>query len=212
MKKCVVSFADSSGDYSKKLIRLEQSLQYNTDAEFIAFSDYKQIGCEPHKVIPYKFKAYAIKKVLQEYDLVLWCDSPIDAIKPLQPLFDYIDKHGYVFFDNIGHPLGRWTNQKALEYFGKTREEAMDIKMIMACCMGFKPENLTCAKFLDGYISLADELYPGSWSDHRHDQTVASFLIEDLEMNILKGQDTFFAYESHREVMKIADSVCLVSM
>lgn len=215
MKKCVVSFADARGDYRKKLKRLEVSLKGNFDGDFLGFTDYKDIGCEHHNVIPYKFKAYAIKKAVEMgYELILWCDSPIVAVQNIQPVFDYIEKHGYVFFDNIGHPLGKWTNDKCLEYFGISREEANEIRMIMACCMGFKVEHLTTANFLDQYIALADELYPGSWADHRHDQTVASFLIYDMNMRILAGHKTFFAYQQFYnvpELQPIADTVCLVS-
>ena len=193
--------------------RLEDSLRRHTDADLLMFNDYKQIKSEPHQVIPYKFKAMAINEAINMgYELILWCDSPIVAIKPLNDLFDYINRNGYVFFDNIGHSLGMWTNNKCLEYFKVDRTEAMGIQMIMACCMGFKVSNLTAGKFLADYISLADKLYPGSWQDHRHDQTVASFIIHELQMKILKGQDTFFAYEMHRKVMPIADSVCLISM
>jgi hypothetical protein len=208
--KCVVSFAD--GDYKKKLVRLEQSLQGRFNGDFVAWTDYKDINCEPHKVIPYKFKAYAIKKAIEMgYEYILWCDSPIVAIKDIELVFEYIDKHGYVFFDNIGHPLGKWANDKSLEHFNVSREEAKDIKMIMACCMGFKVSNLTAARFLDDYIGLADKLYPGSWTDHRHDQTVASLIIHEYGMDIIKGQDTFFAYQSHSNVLTISNTVCLIS-
>jgi hypothetical protein len=210
--KCVVSFADGAGDYRKKLLRLQESMRRHTDADLLMFTDYKQINSEPHQVIPYKFKAMAINEAINKgYELILWCDSPIVAVKPLDYLFDHINRKGYVFFDNIGHPLGRWTNDKCLEYFKVSREQAMDIKMIMACCMGFKVNNLTAGRFLADYIALADKLYPGTWADHRHDQTVASFLIHELQMKILKGQETFFAYESHRNVLPISESVCLLS-
>lgn len=209
---CLVSFADNAGDYKKKLIRLEQSLKGKFKGDFVAWTNYKDIDCEPHQVIPYKFKAYAIGKAIElGYDRILWCDSPIVAIKDIQPVFDHIEKHGYIFFDNIGHSLGKWTNDKCLEYFGVTREEALDIQMIMASCMGFKIGHPVTDEFLNGYITLANELYPGSWADHRHDQTVASFLIHGLGMTIQKGQDSYFAYKAHYDVMPIADSVCLLS-
>jgi hypothetical protein len=210
MKKCVVSFADKAGSYQSKMKRLEQSLKGNFDGDFLGFTDYKEIGCEPHSVIPYKFKPYAIQKAIDlGYEQILWCDSPIVAIKSIQPVFDHIEKHGYVFFDNIGHPLGKWTNDGSLRYFNKTREEALNIKMIMACCMGFK--KLESSFILNWYTDLADLLYPGSWNEHRHDQTVMSFLIDVYKYNILTGQETFFAYEQHYGVLPIADSVCLVS-
>ena len=214
MKKCVVSFADKAGSYQAKMKRLEQSLKGNFDGDFLGFTDYNEIGCEPHSVIPYKFKPYAIQKAIDlGYEQILWCDSPIVAIKTIQPVFDHIEKHGYVFFDNIGHPLGRWTNQKCLDYFKMDRVNAMFVKMIMACCMGFNP-NLSCHRIphlFKKYWALADDLYPGSWDEHRHDQTVMSFLIRQYGLDILTGQDTFFAYEQHYGVLPIADSVCLVS-
>lgn len=224
MKKCVVSFADENGVYRKKIQRLEQSLKGNFDGDFLAFTSYEEIGCESHKVIPYKFKPYAIQKAIDlGYELILWCDSPIYAKGNIQPVFDHIEKHGYVFFDNIGYSLGDYTNDKTLQYFGISRGESWNIKMIMACVMGFRfgfrhehPFQL--------YMDTANELYPGSWNNdnlteshdlrcrgHRHDQSVMSALIHKYKLDILKGQDTFFAYESHQQVMPIAKSVCLYS-
>lgn len=214
-RKCVVSFADEGRDYQKKMKRLEVSLRYNFDGDFLGFTSYKEINCEHHKVIPYKFKAMAIQKAIDlGYDYILWCDSPIVATQSIEPVFDHIKRRGYVFFDNIGHPLGKWTNDKCLEYFNMTREESQIVKMIMACCMGFRMDSLSSAEFLHDYVALANELYPGSWDNHRHDQTVASFLINELGMEIIQGHKTYFAYEQFYQVPElqpIADSVCLVS-
>jgi hypothetical protein len=217
MKKAVVSFADGAGDYRRKLKRLENSLKDNTDADLLLFTDYKEINCEHHSVIPYKFKAYAIKKAIEMgYTQIVWCDSPVVAIKNITPVFEHIEKHGYAFFDNIGHSLGMWTNDKCLEYFGITREEAMNIKMIMASCMAFNMDFDITRKFMKEYIGLTD-LYIGSWKDHRHDQSVASCVIYDLNMKILTGHKSFFCYASHEGVelengvIKFEDSVCLLS-
>lgn len=225
MKKCVVSFADSAGSYRKKLLRLEQSLKGNFDGDFLGFTSYDQIGCEPHSVIPYKFKPYAIQKAIDMgYELILYADSPIYAKQNIQPVFDHIERYGYLFFDNIGFSLGDYCNDKTLDHFGITREESWRIKMIMACCLGISTNDVKADIFFTQYKNTANELYIGEWSNddlteshdrrvkgHRHDQSVASALIHKIKMNILKGQDTFFAYESHRQVMPIADSVCLFS-
>lgn len=217
MKRCIVSFADGAGHYRQKLNRLRESLKDNTDADLLFFTDYKEINCEHHNIVPYKFKAYAIKKAIElGYTQIIWCDSPLVAIKDISPMFDYISKHGYAFFNNLGHSLGMWTNDKCLDYFGVSREEAMNIPMIMACCMAFNYDHDITKKFLKDYIGLTD-LYHGSWKDHRHDQTVASFLIYDLNMKILTGHKTFFCYASHNgveykgETIRFADSVCLLS-
>lgn len=226
VKKCIVSFADKTGSYQKKLLRLEQSLKGNFDGDFLGFTDYAQIDSPKHSEIPYAFKPYAIQKAIdQGYELILWCDSPIYAKGNIQPIFDHIEKHGYLFFDNIGYSLGDYTNDKTLEYFKISREESWNIKMIMACCMGFKEPAIFSDRMLFmEYKKMAKELYPGEWDNqdgtesldmrvrgHRHDQSVMSALIHKYSRKIMKGQDTFFAYEDHRKVMPIADSVCLFS-
>lgn len=210
--RCVVSFSDNAGHYRGKMQRLEQSLKGRFNGDFLGFTSYEEINCEHHKVIPYKFKAASIMRAVQMgYDQILWCDSPIHATQDLEPVFNHLDKFGYMFFDNIGHSLGKWTNQKALDYFKMTREEANQVKMIMACCMGFDVRLQFVKDLIFEYYGLANELYPGSWGDHRHDQTVMSFLLHQYEYDILVGQDTFFAYKNHHGVLPIASTVCLIS-
>lgn len=216
MKTCVVSFADGgqNGEYQRKLKRLEQSLKGNFDGDFLGFTDYKEIGSPTHKEIPYAFKPYSIQKAIDSgYELVLWADSPIVAIKPLQGVFEYLEEFGFMFFDNIGHPLGRWCNDRTLAYFALSRERAMNIKQVMACVHGW---NFTVPFYSDifkDYYKLAEPLYPGSWDDHRHDQSVLSCLLDLYGLPILTAHETFFAYEHFKDVpgWKIADSVCLVS-
>lgn len=215
MKRAVVSFAN--GSYLPKLERMKVSMKGNTDADIITFTKYEEVGCKPHTEIPYQFKPYAIWKAIEMgYDSILWVDSPIVAVKDITPVFEYIEKNGYMFFDNIGHPLGKWTNQKCLDYFGMTREQAMNTKQIMASCMGFSFHSLDyilnpVSHLFDMYKSLSDDLYPGSWTNHRHDQTVLSFLINDYGLDILTAHETFFSYTHFSDHFKIADSVCLIS-
>jgi len=224
-KKCVVSFADSVGSYQKKMLRLEQSLKGNFDGDFLGFTSYDQIGCESHSVVPYKFKPYAIQKAIDlGYEVVLWADSPVYAKQTIEPVFKHIQNSDYLFFDNIGFSLGDYTNDKTLNYFGITREESWKVKMIMACVMGFDFSKPYVMDVFKQYKETANDLYPGEWDNsdlseshdmrckgHRHDQSVMSALLYKGNLEILKGQDSFFAYEEHRKVMPIAETVCLFS-
>jgi hypothetical protein len=231
-RKCVVSFADNAGSYQQKLLRLEQSLKGNFDGDFIGFTSYQDIGAPHHSEIPYAFKPFAIQKAIDwGYELILWCDSPIYAKQSIEPAFKYIAENGYMFFDNIGFSLGDYCNDMVLNHYHIRREEAFKIKQIMACCMGFRFNQLSSTintdvvsrlEWFRQYKNL--DLYPGEWDNddltesqdrrvkgHRHDQSVMSAIIHVHKLKILKGQDTFFAYETHRQVMPIADSVCLYS-
>lgn len=214
MKRAVVSFAN--GSYLPKLERMKESMKGMTDADIVTFTEYKQVGCKPHNEIPYQFKPYSIWKAIEMgYDSILWVDSPIVAVKDITPVFEYIEKNGYVFFNNIGHPLGKWTTQKCLDHFKLTRDDAMQMKQIMASCMGFRIDygefNTPLENALRDYVQLSDTLYPGSWTDHRHDQTVMSFLIHKYGLDILTAHETFFSYTHFSDHFKIAESVCLIS-
>jgi hypothetical protein len=220
MKKCIVSFADSAGTYRKKLLRLEQSLKGNFDGDFLGFTSYDQIGCEPHSVIPYKFKPYSIQKAIDMgYELILWADSPVYCIKPIQRVFDQIEQDGYLLFDNIGFSLGDFSSDKQLDYFGITRDQAWSIKQVMACVMGFKTSPSTL-KWFNEYRDVANNLYKGAWDNddlteskdarvrgNRHDQSVISCIAHINNLKITNAQQTHFCYLEHKKVLPITVSM-----
>jgi len=210
--RAVVSFANTPF-YQEKMKRLQDSVEAQ-GIKFIGYTSCEEVGCKPHSEVPYQFKPYAIQKAISEgVTTLLWCDSPIVAIKDLRPTFKHIEEHGYLFFDNIGHPLVNWCHEKAMNHFSfsKIGLEEMKVKQIMACCMGFDCLNLTTRRIFRDYLNLSDDLYPGPWETSRHDQMVMSFLIYEYNLKILNGHETFFIYTHFRDVFKIADSVCLES-
>lgn len=230
-EKVVVSFADDSGNYSSAIERLESSLGLiGYDGEFLGFRDYEEIGSPPHKgqgSVPYAFKAHSIRKCIDSgFRYILWCDSVVYATAPLDNIFNQIKSDGYLFFDNIGYSVGDYTSDACLDYYGMTRQEAFKTKMIMACVMGFDTHNEKAAEFLDKYIDAAinTDTYQGAWTNsnqsvskdrrvrgHRHDQSVASILINNLGLTITNAQSTHFAYVSHKGYVPISESVCLWS-
>jgi hypothetical protein len=148
------------------------------------------------------------------------------AKKPIDSIFDYIKKHGFIFFDNIGYSVGDYTSDACLEHFNVTRNESFNIPMIMACVMGFDFDNPLANQLFNEYMQLAKDetTYKGSWSNnncevssdmrckgHRHDQSVMSLILHKYKIEPIHAQSTFFAYETHRQVMPISDSVCLFS-
>jgi len=224
----VVSFADSTGSYAQKMKRLENSLKdTGFNGAFVGFNSTEIIGCKPHRgsgSIPYQFKPYAIKKASEHADIVLWCDSVVYAKHNIHSVFEHIATHGYLFFDNIGFSLGDYTNDKTLDYFGISREEAWNIPMIMACVMGFDFNNEKVKQVFQEYLDLSETLYKGEWDNstrseskdmrvrgHRHDQSIMSALIWKYGLTITHAQSTYFSYEEHRKVMPIAPTVCLFS-
>lgn len=230
MQKVVVSFADGCGNYAKAMMRLELSLkQVSFDGHFKGINDYGHIQSPHHKEVPYAFKALSIKKAMEEMGntgLLLWCDSVIYATKSVEPIFNHIKEHGYLFFDNVGFSIGDYTSDACLQKFEMSRDEAFSSKMLMACCMGFDLDNQKTKQFLDAYIGAALDgvSYPGDWHNnnlqvstdmrvkgHRHDQSVASILVEKMGMEITNAQSTYFAYSAHKGLLNISENVGLWS-
>ncbi len=232
MNKTVVSFADGAGHYIKAMARLELSLkQTGFIGSFKGINDYGHIGSPHHKLgadaVPYAFKALSIKKAIEEgARFILWCDSVVYATKSIDPIFEQIERDGYLFFDNIGFTIGDYTSDDCLQKHGMTREQAFNAKMIMACVMGFDTWSIPAKEFLNRYIAAADDgvSYLGDWHNnnlqvsadmrckgHRHDQSVASIIIHQMGLKITNAQSTHFAYASHKGHVPISDSVCLWS-
>lgn len=232
MRKYVVTFADGVGNYAKAMMRQELSMKaVGFDGTWKGINDYGHIGSPLHKghptAVPYAFKAHSIKKAIEEgAELILWLDSVVYATKSIQPVFDHIQEHGYLFFDNISYTIGDYTSDACLNKFGMSRDEAFKSPMIMACCMGFNIYNEQARKFLDSYILAASDgvSFHGDWTNEnlqvsndmrvkgtRHDQSVASILIKQMGLKIIRAQDTFFSYIEHKGLIPVSDSVCLWS-
>jgi len=230
--KVIVTFADEAGNYRKAMDRMEQSLVLTGwDGDFLPFTSYEEIGSPKHKgsadAVPYAFKSHSIRTAMDMgYKKILWMDSVLYATKTVQPLFDHIDKHGYLFFDNPPFTIAEYTSDACLRYWHMHREEASTHRMIMACCMAFDVDNPQTHRFLTLYINAAKDgvSYHGDWfnskgqvsSDpnckgHRHDQSVASILLAREGMTITDAQATYFAYTSHKGHIPIAESVGLWS-
>lgn len=246
MKKTIIlNFANHVGRYGQMQERLKRSLEavgYTGDVAFYNHEEQiridEKIVCPYHKsddvklhaegkVVPYAFKAYAIKKAVNDgYENIIWMDAALYATKSIEPIIEHVEKNGYIFFDNIGFSIGDYTSDACLNKFGWTRDKAFQNKMIMACMMGFNTKSQEATKFINQYYEAARDgvSYLGAWNNnngdvssdmrckgHRHDQSVASIIIAELKLKIINAQKTFFAYASHKGILEISDSVCVWS-
>jgi hypothetical protein len=64
------------------------------------------------KIVPYAFKAYALKWATSKYDTLLWADACILPIRDMTPLWERIERDGYWFADN-GYSNYEWTADSA---------------------------------------------------------------------------------------------------
>lgn len=90
-------------------------------------------GCPQHSTTThgaYAFKIHAIQNAIDRgYRYVLWLDTTMIVVKPLQPLWDCIAEHGWYVCPQAGARLGEYTSDEALAIYGIDRELAMHIQL-----------------------------------------------------------------------------------
>jgi len=168
------------------------------------FTEESQVGSPLHQDNPYAFKIYAIEEMKKRgYNQVLWVDCSVWAIKSIVPVFDIITKDGYVCQD-AGHFVGRWTNDRTLQYFGLSRDEAMQIPMYgNAGFLGLDFDTEIANTFFNQWKqSMLDGMFVGSWTNHnksesqdercdghRHDMSCGSIIRHRLGMKMQSGME-----------------------
>lgn len=210
-RRCIVTFSNTSR-YDALAYRLRQTAECE-GIDFIHYKTYEEIGCKPHTEYPYAFKPYSIQKAREQgYNNILWLDSAIYLSKNPEKVFKFIKDNGVMLFDNIGFSIASYTHDECLAHFNMSKVEAERAKMVMACAMGFNFNTEIGTKTFDEYLGFAHtNAYQGSWSNHRHDQSVISCIAHKKGIELLHPNQTFIAYEGNEGMLPHAETVCLIS-
>jgi len=199
-KVCIVNVSVGRWHPSGQ-VRLVASLQKQgyTDGLILHTEQYPDQS-PTHQELPYAFKPYAFKEAYEMgYDVIIWMDSAVWANKPIKPIIDKIESDGY-FFPLNGWTTGNWTNDAMLDYFGITRDEAMNIPHMMACVMGLDMRKEVAQSFYQAWMDSV-VVFDGAWNNdnhecstdsrcygHRHDQSAASIIATGLGMKFTPPQ------------------------
>lgn len=192
------------------LDRLEASLlRIRFDGKVATWRTYPP-GSKTHEAIPYGFKAHAISSARDGgAQCVLWLDSSVWAIRSLDPLFERIERDGYLLFLN-GWSIGQFCKDEALPMIGMTREEAMKIPLPVGGAFGVNFAHPDGKAFFDDFYRYATDgvTFPGPWTNergqassdprvlgHRHDQVAMAEIIHRRQL-IMVHPPRWFAYWS----------------
>lgn len=225
MKHCVISLATRDKNYLNGLKRLEESLKrVGFDGDFIYWSDEYPPGSPAQLETPFAFKIFCFMEARKRgYELILWIDPSGVVIRPLDPIFERMEKEGYAIFKNGRIMLGQWCSDVALKSSGMTREESLKIPEINAAVIGLNMKNEKAVEFfnkwhawaMDGVIFRGIEdkiLNEKDYEDikynianrvsndprvfgHRYDQSAAGIIAYQLGMKLLP--DGVEHYYSH---------------
>jgi hypothetical protein len=189
---CFVNF--SNGIYIEPQRDLVVSIKKYSNYDVLTFTRFEEIGSPAHKDSPYEFKLFSIKKARElGYEIVIWVDAPMRLIRPIDSLIPKVKELG-IYIQQDGWTVGQWANDKALEYFGISRDDAMKILNTSAGIMIFDFTNNISSIFLDELFKCASAgLFRGHWNNknktesqderclgHRHDQTCVELVANKL--------------------------------
>lgn len=105
--------------------------------------------------VPYAFKPCFFREAQRMgYRLVLWLDSSIRPLQPLDGVFKAIEERGY-FWYSAGTRIAPYCNQKTLEWFGIAPEEAAEIESMAAGLIGLNLQDKKGVLVLDQWLNAA---------------------------------------------------------
>ena len=196
--------------------------KYNPDVDYIFWDNNYPPDSPSHEDVPYAFKGYCLADCRRKgYDLVLWTDASVVPANSIDGVFSTIDKQGYVFYEvREGGCMGEYCSDDALGSFGITRDESFKIPEAMGTVFGLNLKCEVATQFRDESFAFVNEVVPFTgmrtydgtirsfrrvkWNQgnllsrdsrvrgHRWDQTVVSFLVHKLRMNITPREDMPF--------------------
>lgn len=208
-KPCVISFGHG-GHYPYGVQRLERSLNFTGwPGEVMTWKNELPAGCPTPSEYPYAFKVYAFEQAFNAgCKVVLWCDASLWAIKPIMPIFDYINEHGLYFFKS-GYSLAETATDRLLKYSDVNREDLVDVSEFATGLVGINIENPKGKAFFEMWKTyMLDGMFRGGRfhdtadSEHplfkfsRQDQSAASMVLHKMGVKTAGEDLDYVAYYS----------------
>ena len=154
--------------------------------DFISWGEYPE-GCPTHQEVMYGFKPFVVQHAFDKgYESVLWMDSSAVIEKPLDPIWEIIEKEG-AFIPCNGWTNEQWTHDLCFELCGTPKEQYGKLPHCSALVCGFSRSNPVGRAMFDEWLRLAKDgrafngplVYgdgKGMPKGHRGDQSVLSLL------------------------------------
>jgi hypothetical protein len=212
-KRCVISLGAGRKGFTESLKRLEESLRrVRFQGDFLGWNDELPAGSPSQFEAPMAFKTFCFHEAKQRgYEEILWIDSPIVALRSLEPIFRMIRDHDYVTFaNNYGQSLGQWSSDEVLARHQISRDQAMGIPETPTSVIGLNlasdlgrdflgrwhqmtTDGLTC-RGTSAPIQCVEDHYAIAWNKdgrvskdprvggHRFDQTAAGIIAHQMGM------------------------------
>ena len=147
------------------------------------------------------WKPYIISKTLHQLedgDLLMYADSGMYPILPLDPLFDLAEKNSIVLFQVHGHTNVQWTRSSCFDIL-ECGKESYDVEQTCGSpqvykrdekSLQFVKEYLHFCQIEDAVLDSPIGIGP-EYREHRHDQSVLSLLSGKNKIDIYRDPSQY---------------------
>lgn len=202
IRRVIVNTCNQKSNY----LSLRDTMKQSLIGENLYFRD---VACDNLTI--YEEKINTIKKAAElGYNRILQLDVSLRAIRPLDDIWEYIDKNGYYFYKS-GFTCDQSCNDDCLAYYGMTREEAANVIEVASNVVGINLDHKDGKRFFkswtDSIKSTAnrgikwpteqERLLEGSgeFLHHRQDQSTASL----SSIGLKREEENHFIFRHERE-------------
>jgi len=188
--RCIINViignkTEKQQSYAAKQGRLRNSVEKHFDGKFLSWTGFPNDNY--NKENAYNVKAAAFEEAIRQgYTQILWLDAPMVALQDVNPLFDHIEKDGYIAVKNTSWNCAQTVSDACLEYFKVSRDDAEKIPEIATSIIGVDVKHPNGKKLIKTFIQACkDGAAAGSrfhdnqsqdprFKFHRQDQSVFS--------------------------------------
>ena len=153
--RCIINVA-IGGRYPKEQQRLGNSLKKYFDGDFLNWSEFPNDNF--NKENKYNAKASAFEEAIKMgYTQILWVDSPVVALKSLNPIFNSIEENGYLTMKNDAYNCAMSCSDACLKYFNVTRDDAERMQEHAGGIIGVDITNPKGRKLIELFIQACKD-------------------------------------------------------
>ena len=142
--------------YAAKQQRLRASLEKHFDGKFLSWTTFPNDNYDKNNL--YNVKAAAFEEAMRQgYTQILWVDAPVVALQDVTPVFDRIQKDGYIAIKNNNWNCAQTVSDACLKYFNVARDDAEKIQEIATGIIGIDVKHPNGKKLIDTFIQACKD-------------------------------------------------------
>jgi hypothetical protein len=164
--------------------QLRDSLAEHFDGTFLSWTEFPNDNYDTAN--PYNAKAAAFEEAMKQgFTQILWVDAPVVARNDLSPLFDRMEKDGYLLIKNHSWNCAQTVSDACLNYFDISRDEAEKVQEIASGVMGIDTENPKGKKLIDAFIQACKDGAANGSRHHNNQSQDQRFRFHRQEQSVL---------------------------